>query len=44
MVDVQGRRSPPGSQQIVVLDGLSLAVPEGEFVALMGPSAWEDDP
>lgn len=25
-------------QQIVVLNGLSLAVPEGEFVALMGPS------
>ena len=26
------------SLEIVVLDGLSLAVPEGEFVALMGPS------
>src|SRR5215510_13384197 len=26
------------SQDIVVLDGIDLAVPEGEFVALMGPS------
>jgi len=26
------------SQEIVVLDGINLAVPEGEFVALMGPS------
>lgn len=26
------------SQQIVVLDGITLAVPEGEFLALMGPS------
>ena len=26
------------SQKIVVLDGITLAVPEGEFVALMGPS------
>jgi putative ABC transport system ATP-binding protein len=26
------------SQELTVLDGISLAVPEGEFVALMGPS------
>jgi putative ABC transport system ATP-binding protein len=26
------------SQEIVVLDGINLAVPQGEFVALMGPS------
>lgn len=26
------------SQQIVVLDGITLAVPQGEFLALMGPS------
>src|SRR5712692_2670529 len=26
------------SLEIVVLDGINLAVPEGEFVALMGPS------
>src|SRR5215510_14609105 len=26
------------SQQIVVLDGINLQVPEGEFFALMGPS------
>jgi putative ABC transport system ATP-binding protein len=26
------------SQEIVVLDGLSLTIPEGEFAALMGPS------
>jgi len=26
------------SQEIVVLDGIDLAVPQGEFVALMGPS------
>jgi putative ABC transport system ATP-binding protein len=26
------------SQQIVVLDGITIAVPKGEFVALMGPS------
>src|ERR1700752_3859170 len=29
---------PRDAEQIVVLDGLSLEVPDGEFVALMGPS------
>ena len=28
-----------GSEQIDVLNDLSLEVPEGEFLALMGPSA-----
>ena len=31
------------SQDIVVLDGLSLEVPEGEFVALMGPVGLRQD-
>jgi putative ABC transport system ATP-binding protein len=40
MVDVRDVRKVyrRGSQDVVVLDGLSLTVPEGEFVALMGPS------
>jgi putative ABC transport system ATP-binding protein len=40
MVEIQAVRKAyrRGSQEIVVLDGLSLTVPEGEFVALMGPS------
>jgi putative ABC transport system ATP-binding protein len=39
-VDVQNVRKTytRDSQQIVVLDGLSLRVPSGEFLALMGPS------
>jgi putative ABC transport system ATP-binding protein len=39
-VDVQDVRKiyTRDSQQIVVLDGISLQVPTGEFVALMGPS------
>jgi putative ABC transport system ATP-binding protein len=39
-VDVQNVRKiyKRDSQEIVVLDGLSLQVPVGEFVALMGPS------
>jgi putative ABC transport system ATP-binding protein len=40
MVDVRDVRKVyhRGSEEIVVLDGLSLAVNEGDFVALMGPS------
>jgi putative ABC transport system ATP-binding protein len=39
-VDVQDVRMVyrRDTQEIPVLDGLSLAIPEGEFVALMGPS------
>jgi putative ABC transport system ATP-binding protein len=39
-VDVQNVRKVyhRDSQEIVVLDGINLAVPQGEFVALMGPS------
>ena len=40
MVDVRNVRKVyhRDSQEIPVLDGINLAVPEGEFVALMGPS------
>jgi putative ABC transport system ATP-binding protein len=40
MVNVSGVRKVyrRDTQEITVLDGISLAVPEGEFVALMGPS------
>ena len=40
MVDVRDVRKVyrRGSEEIVVLDGLSLAVNKGDFVALMGPS------
>jgi putative ABC transport system ATP-binding protein len=40
MVDVRDVRKVyrRDSQELTVLDGISLAVPEGEFVALMGPS------
>src|SRR5881296_3413497 len=27
-----------GTEEVVVLDGLSLSIPDGDFVALMGPS------
>jgi putative ABC transport system ATP-binding protein len=39
-VDVQNVRKvyTRDSQQLVVLDGINLRVPKGEFVALMGPS------
>ena len=39
-VDVQGVRKvyQRDTQQIVVLDGLNLTIPRGEFAALMGPS------
>src|SRR5438445_12572432 len=39
-VDVQNLRKidKRDSQEIVVLDGMNLQVPDGEFVALMGPS------
>ena len=40
MVDVRGVRKVyrRDAEEIVVLDGISLQVPAGEFVALMGPS------
>ena len=40
MVDVRGVRKVyhRDSQEITVLDGINLVVPEAEFVALMGPS------
>ena len=40
MVDVQKVRKiyHRDAQEITVLDGLDLAIPDGEFVALMGPS------
>ena len=39
-VDVQNVRKiyKRDAQDIVVLDGINLQVPDGEFVALMGPS------
>src|SRR5438105_15617965 len=39
-VDIQNVRKlyQRDSQEIVVLDRINLAVPEGEFIALMGPS------
>src|SRR5258706_981110 len=27
-----------GTEEVVVLDGLSLSIPDGDYVALMGPS------
>jgi putative ABC transport system ATP-binding protein len=40
MVDVRDVRKTyrRGSEELVVLDGLSLQVEEGDFAALMGPS------
>ncbi len=40
MVDVRDVRKVyrRDSQEVPVLDGIKLQVPEGEFVALMGPS------
>ena len=40
LVDVQGvtKIYKRGAEKLTVLDELSLAVPRGDFVALMGPS------
>src|SRR6188508_2605987 len=40
LIDIQNVRKVyrRGTEEVVVLDGLSMSIEEGEYVALMGPS------